>query len=134
MSTDAPEHRSDGWEDDIKRYIPRGMKCSLWGHDTKDMTRDELIGFVGFLDELATQRARPECRESVQTGQPFLQLIGKVVEVGNLSDFDSQGFVVSILGGGGKITKVMGLTTPECQVVAHEAFGQDIRITIERTR
>lgn len=41
---------------DIKNYTERGLKCELWGVLVSDMNRDELLGFIGFLDELATDR------------------------------------------------------------------------------
>lgn len=42
---------------DIAEEIENGKKCSLWGKSATDMSKDELIGFVGFLDDLATIRA-----------------------------------------------------------------------------
>ena len=34
------------------RLQERGEACELWGRLAKDMTREELLVFVGFLDEL----------------------------------------------------------------------------------
>lgn len=34
----------------------RGQQCELFGVRVNDMSRDELIGFVGYLDALATYR------------------------------------------------------------------------------
>lgn len=36
---------------DIRKYIKNGKKCFMWGVSVKNMTRDELIGFIGYLDE-----------------------------------------------------------------------------------
>ena len=40
------------FEDDVKKYIARGSLCELWGRPVANMTREQLIGFIGFLDEL----------------------------------------------------------------------------------
>ena len=45
----------DRWREDIKEYTKRGLKCSMWKHDAKDMDRDELLAFIGFLDEQFTE-------------------------------------------------------------------------------
>lgn len=47
-------------EADIERTedYKRGMKCEWLGHKAAEMSRKELIAFVGMLDELATERAR----------------------------------------------------------------------------
>ena len=42
---------------ELRGYRLRGASCALWGKSTAAMDRDELIAFVGFLDELATERA-----------------------------------------------------------------------------
>jgi hypothetical protein len=34
---------------DTQEFMERGLKCSLWGRDAKDMSRDELLAFIGFL-------------------------------------------------------------------------------------
>ena len=39
---------------DIEPLISKGMKCELWGKPVMQMSRDELIGFIGFLDEFVT--------------------------------------------------------------------------------
>lgn len=39
---------------DARREFDNGMKCELWGHPAKDMTHDELIVFVGYLNEVVT--------------------------------------------------------------------------------
>jgi hypothetical protein len=41
---------------DDPRLFERGMKCSLWGQKVADMGQFELITFIGYLDELATDR------------------------------------------------------------------------------
>ena len=46
MDTDSPD----------QSYRERGEMCELWGRKTTDMTREELLEFIGFLDELATDR------------------------------------------------------------------------------
>ncbi len=33
----------------------RGMKCELWGAKTSEMTREGLIIFIGYLDELVSE-------------------------------------------------------------------------------
>lgn len=38
-------------------YRLLGAQCSRCGKSTAAMDRDELIAFIGFLDELATERA-----------------------------------------------------------------------------
>ena len=41
------------WIDDnsARRYVDRAKECVLWGKSTKDMTRSELLAFIGVLDE-----------------------------------------------------------------------------------
>lgn len=34
------------------RLYERGLRCVLWGRKAEDMTRDELVTFVGYLDEM----------------------------------------------------------------------------------
>lgn len=46
------------WRRDAAPYVARGLKCELWGRKVADMNRDDLIAFIGFLDELATVRFR----------------------------------------------------------------------------
>jgi hypothetical protein len=59
------------WRKDAKKYVARGMGCVLWGRSVTTMSRDDLIAFIGFLDELATIRARKAPRAtSVQMGTP----------------------------------------------------------------
>ena len=36
---------------DTLRYSEIGKKCVLWDQSTKDMDREELLAFIGFLDE-----------------------------------------------------------------------------------
>jgi hypothetical protein len=36
---------------DIASLVVRGQQCVLWGREVPSMTRQELIAFVGFLDE-----------------------------------------------------------------------------------
>ena len=43
---------------ELRGYRLRGASCALWGKSTGEMDRDELIAFIGFLDELATRRAK----------------------------------------------------------------------------
>jgi len=43
-------HKNSDFERDIEMYIERGEECVLWGVPVALMTRDELIGFIGFLD------------------------------------------------------------------------------------
>ncbi|HEX19661.1 MAG TPA: hypothetical protein ENG78_02410 [Acidiferrobacteraceae bacterium] len=40
------------WNEDCAPYVERGSKCTLWDVDVPDMDREELIAFIGFLDEL----------------------------------------------------------------------------------
>lgn len=35
-----------------KVYVDRAKECVLWGKSTKDMTRSELMVFIGVLDEI----------------------------------------------------------------------------------
>lgn len=44
------------WQRDAHRYLERGLKCVLWGRKTQEMSREDLISFIGFLDELSTLR------------------------------------------------------------------------------
>lgn len=37
-------------EQNAKEEYKRGLKCCLWGTFTVEMTREQLISFVGFLD------------------------------------------------------------------------------------
>jgi len=37
---------------DILAYTDRGSKCALWGISADKMSIQELLGFIGFLDEL----------------------------------------------------------------------------------
>ena len=53
-----PRSAQEKWESDIAPYVKRGLKCALWGHSARNMTKKELLGFVGFLDEIATYRQR----------------------------------------------------------------------------
>ncbi len=41
---------------DDKELFQRGMKCSLHGLDVKYMDEHQLIAFIGYLDDLATER------------------------------------------------------------------------------
>lgn len=43
---------------ELRGYRLRGASCVLWGKSTGEMDCDELITFVGFLDELASNRAQ----------------------------------------------------------------------------
>lgn len=47
----AKDPRSRTWFRDIDDYIDRGETCVLWGVPTQLMSRDELLAFIGFLDE-----------------------------------------------------------------------------------
>lgn len=52
--------RQRGWcgHEDAKTYAyANGLKCSWLGKSTSDMSRDELIAFVGMLDDYATRLA-----------------------------------------------------------------------------
>lgn len=51
-----PDKNREQWLVDHKSDFDRGCLCHLHGLDAKDMSRDELLAFVGFLDELATAR------------------------------------------------------------------------------
>jgi hypothetical protein len=42
----------------LQGLFENGNKCELWGRKVPDMDKDELIIFIGFLDELATERHR----------------------------------------------------------------------------
>ena len=48
----------DEWRRDAHPYIVGGLRCELWGVKVGDMGRDDLIAFIGFLDEVATERGR----------------------------------------------------------------------------
>lgn len=39
----------------LANYFERGRECSLWGVKASDMTREQLTGFIGLLDELREQ-------------------------------------------------------------------------------
>ena len=59
MQADNDEYQhKDRYMADLKKYADRGAQCELWGHSAKYMSQYELLAFVGFLDELATDRAR----------------------------------------------------------------------------
>lgn len=51
-----PEDIIERRREDIKPYVERGLRCSMWGRDARDMDKEELVAFIGFLDELATMR------------------------------------------------------------------------------
>lgn len=38
----------------IAPYTVQGRKCELWGKPARIMSKKELLGFVGFLDEMVT--------------------------------------------------------------------------------
>lgn len=57
VAADCPNERLVRWRRDAHPYIERGEKCELWGHKVADMSKEDLISFIGFLDELATLRA-----------------------------------------------------------------------------
>lgn len=40
-------------------YVNRGHSCTLWGNSVNNMTQCQLIGFIGYLDELI-EREREE--------------------------------------------------------------------------
>ena len=42
-------------EIEIQDYAKRGLECSMWGRATKDMDREELLAFIGFLDEFISR-------------------------------------------------------------------------------
>lgn len=44
------------WRRDAAQYVERGNKCELWGYKVPDMSRDDLVAFIGFLDEHVTLR------------------------------------------------------------------------------
>jgi len=52
----------DSFDRDLIPFIAMGKKCSLWGVKTLDMSREQLLGFVGFLDELCTNEMRGQYR------------------------------------------------------------------------
>lgn len=57
-------------ERDAKKEYERGLKCHLWGVDVKDMTKDELVVFVGFLDELVAYERQFHGYTGYEDGRP----------------------------------------------------------------
>ena len=45
-------------EEDVLNYCNRGLKCSWDGNKTKDMNTNQLLAFIGFLDEQFTYYQR----------------------------------------------------------------------------
>lgn len=57
----AKNPRSSTWFTDIDEYVDRGEQCVLWGVPTQLMTREELLAFIGFLDELLEISMKGNC-------------------------------------------------------------------------
>lgn len=52
--TDTHSEARQRKQADILKYFNNGEKCILWGVPVSDMGREELISFIGFLDEHIT--------------------------------------------------------------------------------
>jgi len=43
---------------DLQPYFTEGEKCIWWGRPVIEQTREELIGFIGYLDDELTRQSR----------------------------------------------------------------------------
>ncbi|WP_321814593.1 MULTISPECIES: hypothetical protein [unclassified Paraburkholderia] len=57
------------WLSQHQEDYANGLKCSLHGLDATDMSRDELIAFVGFLDDTLTNMRLPKDAEPAQSAE-----------------------------------------------------------------
>lgn len=48
--------KTDAAETELTRLYNIGMECEMHGVPVADMNKKDLIAFIGFLDELATER------------------------------------------------------------------------------